>query len=145
MMFTPVDERGVEAERDVVQEAPLARAADVHAPLLALESGERGERVVAVEPEVAREMVARAVGHDDERQVALDGDRRDAGHGAVAAGGPEDVHLGVPGELAQRPRPPRARAHRSRAPGPRPALLGRRALGSRARVDQEKTPHEGRL
>ncbi len=65
-VLAPVDERRVEPERDVVQEAPLARPADVDAPFLALEAGERGEWVVAIEPEVAGEVVARAVGNDDE-------------------------------------------------------------------------------
>jgi hypothetical protein len=66
VVLAPVDEPRVEPERDVVQEAPLPRPADVDAPFLALEAGERGEWVVAIEPEVAGEVVARAVGNDDE-------------------------------------------------------------------------------
>ena len=93
-MLAPVDERRVDAERDVVQEAPLARAADVDAPLLALEAVERRERVVAVEAEVAGEVVARAEGDDDEGQVALDRDRGHARDRAVAARGAEHVRVG---------------------------------------------------
>ena len=60
VVLPPVDERCVDPERDVVQETPLARPADVDAALLALEAGERGERIVPVEPEIACEVVAGA-------------------------------------------------------------------------------------
>ena len=46
---------------------------------------ERGKRIVAVEPEVAGEVVPRAERDDDERQVALDGDLCNRRERAVAA------------------------------------------------------------
>ena len=112
VVLAPVDERRVDAERDVVQEATLSRAADVDAPLLALEAVERRERVVAVEAEVAGEVVARAVGDDDERQVALDGDRGHARDRAVAA-------------RQRRARPSSASARARRRRRPRPARASR--------------------
>src|SRR2546427_724430 len=54
-----VDEPGVGAERDVVEEDPLADPPDVDSPLGAAERGQRGERIVAVEPDVAGEVVPR--------------------------------------------------------------------------------------
>ena len=96
-----VDEHRVQAEREVVQEQAVAGTADVDAPLLAGEALERGERVVAVEPEVAREVVARAERDADERDVLLE---RDLGHrreGAVAAGHSEHVRAGGPRDLLE--------------------------------------------
>ena len=52
-----VDERGVGAERDVVQEKPFADPADVDPPFLAAEGRERRQRIRTVKPEVAREVV----------------------------------------------------------------------------------------
>jgi hypothetical protein len=92
-MLAPVHEARVQAERDVVEEELLADATDVDALLSAVERVEGGERVVAVEPEIPREVVARPVRDADERELALD---RDRGHGrkrAVAAGDSE--HLGL--------------------------------------------------
>src|SRR5439155_14438006 len=42
-------------------------------------------RIVAIEPRVSREVVARSTGDADERQVALDRDRDDRGERAVPA------------------------------------------------------------
>jgi hypothetical protein len=90
-----VDEVGVEAERDVVEEDAPARAPGVDAPLLRVlgEARQRGERVAPVEPEVAGEVVARAEGDADEGQVAVDAGRRHRAERAVAAGRAE--HVGV--------------------------------------------------
>jgi hypothetical protein len=141
VVLAAMDERGVDAERDVVQEAPLAGASDVHTPLLAVERVQRGERVVAVEPDVAGEVVARAEGDDDERQVALDGDRRHARDRAVAAGGGEHLGVGVPRELGRVV----ALAEHVHLDSPFPRrlrqLLGGRALAAGARVDQQQRPH----
>ena len=73
-MLAPVDEPGVGAERDVVQEDPVVGLADVDAPLdgVVVECGERAERIVAVEPEVAREVVPRAEGDTDERGTGIE-------------------------------------------------------------------------
>jgi hypothetical protein len=47
--LAPVDELGVHAERDVVEEVALARTADVDTPLAASNSGQCGDEVFAVE------------------------------------------------------------------------------------------------
>jgi hypothetical protein len=75
VVLAPVDEVRVDPERDVVEEEPAAHAADVDAPHDAVdERVESACRVVAVEPEVAREVVPRPERHADERQPALDRD-----------------------------------------------------------------------
>ena len=141
VVLAPVDERRVDAERDVVQEAPLARAADVDAPLLALEGLERRERVVEVEAEVAGEVVARAVRDDDERQVALDRDRGHARDRPVAARRAEHVRVRRARQLddvvvlAEHARLDPARPRRGGQ------LVGRRALGPGARIDQQEPGH----
>ena len=145
MVLAPVHERRVDAERNVVQEAALARAADVDAPFLALEALERRERVVAVEAEVAGEVVARAERDDDERQVALDGDRGHARDRAVTARRAEHVRVGRACQLgdvvvlAEHSRLDPARLRRGGE------LVGRRALGPGARVDQQEAGHSSRL
>ena len=106
---------------------------------------ERGERVVAVEPEVAREVVARPERDDDERQVALDRDRGHARHRAVAAGRAEHVRVGLARQLggvvalAQDVRLDPARLRRLRQ------LLRARALGPAARIDQQEPRHRRTL
>jgi hypothetical protein len=77
--FPTMDELRVEPERDVVQKQPLAHAPDVDPPLLAREGRERRDGIVAVEAEVAREVVASPVRDDDEGKTTLDGDLRDSG------------------------------------------------------------------
>jgi hypothetical protein len=72
--LAPVDELGVDAERDVVQEDPVSDAADVDAPLPPGEGIQRADRIVPVEAEVPREVVARSEGDGDERELALEGD-----------------------------------------------------------------------
>jgi hypothetical protein len=76
--FPTMDELRVEPERDVVQKQPLAHAPDVDPPLLAREGRERRDGIVAVEAEVAREVVASPVRDDDEGKTTLDGDLRDS-------------------------------------------------------------------
>ncbi len=78
MAFSPVDERRVDPERDVVEEQSVTDPADVDAPLGAVERGQGSDRIVAVEAGVAREMVAGPERDGDEREVPLDrklGDR----------------------------------------------------------------------
>lgn len=102
VLLPPVYEPGVEPERDVVEEEPFARAADVDPALdAAVEGGERRDRVVPVEPEIAGEVVAGAERDDDERHVLLDRHVGDRGERAVTARHPEHVGSGVAGELLQ--------------------------------------------
>ena len=94
-----MDERRVGADRDVVQEQPLARPADVDPQFLAAEGLERRERIVAVETDIAREVVTRPEGNADEGQLALDcnlGNRRQR---PVAAGNPDRVGVRVASNL----------------------------------------------
>ena len=101
-MLAPVHEPRVEAERDVVQEEPVADAADVDAPLdPAVERGERAERIVAVEAEVPGEVVARPERDADERHVLLDRDLGDRAERAVPARHPEHVRVCAPRDLRQ--------------------------------------------
>ena len=102
---------------------------------------ERGERVVALEADVARKVVPRPVGHDDERQVALDCHRRDGRHRAVAACGRQ--HLGARRACQLRRILAVAQHVRldSALPRGRGELVGGGALGPGARVDQEETAH----
>ena len=102
MVLAPVHEPRVQAERDVVQEEALADASDVDAPLDAVvERGERAERIVAVEAEVAGEVVPRPERDADERHVLLDRDLCDGSERAVAARHPEHVCVGLPRQLRQ--------------------------------------------
>ena len=81
-------------------EAELAgNPADVDPAFLACERIERGDRVVPVQAEVTREMVARPKGDADEGQVALDRDFRDRRQRAVAARHAERVGLSRSCEL----------------------------------------------
>jgi hypothetical protein len=85
MMLAPVDEACVDAERDVVQEQPLVRAADVDAAFLAAESAQRGNRIAAVQPEVACEVVARPERDAHERDVKFERNLGNGREGAVSA------------------------------------------------------------
>src|SRR5205814_7365637 len=91
--LAPVDERGVEPERDVVEKAPPAHAADVDAVLFAAERVEGRERIVPVEPEVAREVVPRAERDADKGQPTLDGNHRHTRKRPVAARSPERLSV----------------------------------------------------
>ena len=102
MVLAPVDESGVDPERGVVEKEPVARPRHVDAPLdPVVERGQRRDRVVAVESEIAREVVSRPEGDADERHVLLDRDLRDGGERAVAAGHSEHVGTRVTRELRE--------------------------------------------
>ncbi len=102
VVLAPVHEPRVDPERDVVEEEAVAGARHVDAPLDAVvECGQGADRVVAVEPEVAREVVPRPERDADERHVLLDRDLGDGGERAVAAGHAEHVGSGAPRELLQ--------------------------------------------
>ena len=73
---------------------------DVYLPLDAVEGSQRSQRIVAVETEVAREVVAGAERDADERQVALERDLRDCRQRAVAAGHPERAGRRCAGQRA---------------------------------------------
>src|SRR5581483_2165978 len=93
--LAPVHEPRVEAERDVVQEESVAGAADVDAPLAPVrERVERRDGVVAVEADVAGEVVPGAEGDAHEREVALERDARHDRERAVASRHPESVAVG---------------------------------------------------
>ena len=100
-----LDDRGVDAERHVVDEEPVADRRVVDAPLDGVAEGvEARARVVAVDAQVEGEVVAGAGRDAHERQVVLDGDRGDEGLGPVAAGHAEAVGAagdGVAGELLE--------------------------------------------
>ena len=98
-MLAPVHEPRVEAERDVVQEEPVADAADVDPSLLAVEGREDSDRIVAVEPDVPGEVIAGPERDADERNVLLD---RHLGHRsqrAVSACHSEGLGACVPRDL----------------------------------------------
>ena len=97
-----LDDLGVDAERDVVDEDPAVDGGEVDAALDGVAEGvERADDVVAVEAEVEREVVAGAGRDADERHVGRHGDRRHQGLGAVAAGHADHVGAAVDGVLGQ--------------------------------------------
>jgi hypothetical protein len=133
-----VDELRVEPDGDVVQEEPLADPSDVDPPLRSAERIQRADRVVAVEPEVAREVVPRAEGDADEGEPALERDFGDRGERAVAAGDAQRISLRASGELGRI-------VFGAEDPGLDPAppglflqLLDARASAARARIDDEQ-------
>ena len=80
MVLAPVDEAGVDPERDVVQEEAVVDAGHVDPPFDAGEGRQGSQRIVSVEAEVAREVVSRPERDADKGQPALDrhlGDRRE--------------------------------------------------------------------
>jgi hypothetical protein len=138
MAFAVMDELRVEPERDVVQEQAFADAADVDPPLESPKCVQRGDWIVAVEPEVASEVVSRSEGNADEGNVALDCDLCDCGERTVTTGGAERVRVGMTGEFCdvvsrlEDPRlDPAARCLLAE-------LLRARASAARARVDQKQ-------
>lgn len=140
MVLTPMDEVGVEAQGDVVQEQAVADAADVDAALLTLhERAEGADRVVAVETDVPRKVVPRAERDADEREVALDRHLCDRRERSVAAGDAERVGLGGAGELGRivglRMEYVRLDAA---AAGLLDKVLRARIVVTRARVDQQE-------
>jgi polyphosphate kinase len=93
VVLAGVDEVCVQPERNVVQEQPAVDTPDVDALLEAVEGAEPGQRVLAIETEIAREVVARPERDADEREVAFEGDIRDGRERAVAARHAESVCL----------------------------------------------------
>ena len=94
MDLAPVHELRVETQRHVVEEQPLARAADVDPPLVAGECAERAERIVSVETKVAGEVIPGPEGNADERGVSLEPDLRDRSQRAVPTCRPEHIRRG---------------------------------------------------
>lgn len=94
MVLSLVDEVGVSADRDVVQEESLADASDVDPSLHASEGDQGADRIVTIETEVAREVVPGAERDADERQVALDRDLGDRRQRSVAPGDPHRPRVG---------------------------------------------------
>jgi hypothetical protein len=76
--FAPMHEPCVDAERDVVEKQALVRTPDVDAPFRPSERTQCVERIVPVETEIAREVVAGSERDADERRVPLE---RDLGDG----------------------------------------------------------------
>jgi hypothetical protein len=100
MLFPLVHEAGVEPEPHVVQEDPVARAADVDHPLGSVGEGfESGDRVVWIETEIAGEVVPRPAGNADERKAAFEGCRGYFAEAAVAPRSAQRVSIGGPREL----------------------------------------------
>jgi hypothetical protein len=136
-MLPPVDELGVGADRDVVEEEPVTNSPDVDPPLHSFEGIECADPVVAVEPEITREVVPRAERDADERQVALDRRLRELRQRAVAARDPDRA-----GGTASQLGAIVVVAEDSRFDSPFPRLVGElfraRALCARARIDEEQ-------
>jgi hypothetical protein len=76
-VLAPVDEPCVKPERDVVHEQSAVHACDVDGLLLPEERLQRGERIAAVELEVACEVIEGAERNDHERHAPID---RDVSH-----------------------------------------------------------------
>ena len=93
--FRVVDEAREEAQRDVVEKEALADRAHVDPPLAALKGCEGSDRVVPVDSQVPSEVVPRPERDADERQVALERDRRDGGERAVPTGDTQGFRSGV--------------------------------------------------
>ena len=95
---------GVGAERGVVHERPVTDEAEVDPLFYAVagEGGQAGRRIVAVQPEVHREVVAGARADDQEREIMLGGDPGYQGLRPVASRHAEQVRPGsdrLPGQL----------------------------------------------
>jgi hypothetical protein len=90
-----VHEARIQAQRDVVEKEALADRADVDPPLAALEGREGSNRVVPVDAEVSGEVVPRPERNADEREVALQGDRRDCRVRAVSTGHSQGFRSGL--------------------------------------------------
>jgi hypothetical protein len=101
VVLAPVDEPCVEAERHVVEKQPVGGSPDVDLPLVTVEGAERSNRVVAVEPEITREVIASAERNADECRSSLD---RDVGYRrqrAVTPGHAERVGACRPSDLGR--------------------------------------------
>src|SRR5262249_37628999 len=93
VMLPAVNELRVQNGRDVVQEDAIAGATDVDPSLDSAEGGEGGDRIVAVDAQVACEVVSGPERNADEWKVALDRDRGDCREGPVAAGNAERLRV----------------------------------------------------
>ena len=95
---------GVGAERGVVHERPVTDEAEVDLLFYAVagQGGQAGRRILAVQPEVHREVVAGARADDQEREIMLGGDPGHQGLCPVASRYTEQVRPGgdrSPGQL----------------------------------------------
>ena len=98
------DRVGIEAERDVVDEAPIARLAEIDADLGAVvERAERRDGMAVVKAGVAGEVVPRPDRHDEEGQVPIRGDAGHLPEGPVASGDSEQICPAVRGMLGEIP------------------------------------------
>ena len=143
MPFAVVGEARVHADGDVVQEDAIGDAADVDAPLhAAREGGERAERVVAVDADVAGEVIPRAPRDAREWHAALDRDARHHAERPVAAGYPEHTRICATRErrqvlaLAEDVRLDVVRRRRF------DELVVTRAVVPRARVHEQEAAHD---
>jgi hypothetical protein len=138
-MLSPVDEGGVVTEADVVEEEVARDPAHVDAPFPPAEGVERRDRVVAVEPDVAREVVASAERHADERKVALEGHLRHLRERPVAAGHPERLGVGRTGEVRCVVTLAEDVDGHAAFLGGSDELIRARGVVARARIDEEET------
>jgi hypothetical protein len=143
MCFAPVDEPRVEAERGVVEEDALGDPADVDSNLaIRSERGECTDRVVAVETEIASEVIPGPEWDADERELALDRDLRDGREGPVAACHPERVCLRLPRDLLRLVLRPEDVDLDSEGLGRVDELVCARPTLAGARVHDQKARHE---
>jgi hypothetical protein len=130
------NERGVEAQRDVVEEEAVADATHVDPPLGSAESVKSAERIVPVEAEIACKVVARPEGDADEGEAALDRYCGDFGERPVAPCHTERVGVRLPREVGRvvfGSEDPRFDTAVSRLVQ---QLLRARASSARARIDE---------
>ena len=143
VLLALVDELRIHPERDVVEEHPPVHLPDVHAPLGAPERVECRDRVVAVQPDVPREVIPSPERDADERQAALDRDRGDRCERAVATGHPERVGVGPSGDRLE----VLSLAEEVHVDAPAACLVGellaRRAVAPGARIDDQEGGHGG--
>ena len=141
VLFALVHELGVHPQRDVVQEHAAVHSADVDPALGSPERVERGDRVVAIEAEIPREVVAGPERDADEREAPL---HSDGGHGrqrAVAPGHPERVGLGSPGDLLKVLSVAEEVHVDPSAAGRVSELVGRRAVAAGAWINDQESGH----
>ena len=137
-----MDEPRVDPQRNVVQEHLVAHAADIDTPLDSVAEGrERRQRIVGIEADVVREVVARAPRDAGEGQVSLDGHLRNRAQRAVASGHAEHLGIRFPRELGKVVvLPEHVNLHVERLRGAAQLFDGGPAF-ARARVDEEKSRH----
>ena len=141
MVRAATDELGIEAERDVVEEQPLAGPAHVDSHLPAGERVERRDRVTPVEPEVPGEVVPGPIWNADERQAPLDRDLRDRRERTVAAGDSQHVRIGIPRNLGGVLALLQGVRGDAATPGRRRELLGARPGVPGPRIYDQKARH----